>query len=112
MKLIKVGNYSFEWLFNIAKFFLTKSVKTGNGNFSILCHSYRTNRVTDPFSISKRPSESQFCEIYIWQCQKMARKGGKMVIYEFQNFHEIFLTKSVKTGNGNFRVLCNSHRTI
>ena len=34
-------------------FFLTKSVKTGNGNFSILCHSYRTNRVTDPFSISK-----------------------------------------------------------
>ena len=35
----------------------------------------------------------------------MARKGGKMVIYEFQNFHEFFLTKSVKTGNGNFRVM-------
>ena len=41
----------------------------------------------------------------------MARKGGKIVIYELQNFHEFFLTKSVKTGNGNFRVLCHSYRT-
>ena len=32
--------------FTFTSFFLTKSVKTGNGNFSILCHSYRTNRVT------------------------------------------------------------------
>jgi hypothetical protein len=27
----------------LSSFFLTKSVKTGNGNFSILCHSYKTN---------------------------------------------------------------------
>ena len=42
---------------------------------------------------------------------KMARKGGKMVIYESKIFMSFFLTKSVKTGNGNFSVLCHSYRT-
>ena len=31
--------------------------------------------------------------------KKLARKGDKMVIFESQNFHDLFFTKSVKTGN-------------
>ena len=42
--------------------FLTKLVKTGNGNFSLLCHSYRTNWDIETFSTSKWPSGSQWLE--------------------------------------------------
>ena len=38
--------------------------------------------------------------------KKMARKGGKMVIYESKFFTSFFFfTKSVKTGNGNFSTI-------
>ena len=50
MKLIKVGNYSFEWLFTIAvhdendrnifmSFFLQNRKKNGHGNFCVLWHN-------------------------------------------------------------------------
>ena len=49
--------------------FLMYVIGTGKGNICILCHNFWANDNLDPLSISKWPSEPQFCErkAYIWQ---------------------------------------------
>ena len=64
--------------------FLTKSVKTGNGNFSFLCHSYKPIKLqTHSVSQNDRLNLSFVKDTY-GNVKKMARKGGKMGTYESQ----------------------------
>ena len=49
--------------------FSTKLQNTKNENICILCHNLKTNQILDLLSISKWPSELQFCErlTYSWR---------------------------------------------
>ena len=52
----------------------TKLLKARNGKICVLCHNFLTNWDTDPFSTSKWPSKSQFCERYLRRWQKKLLK--------------------------------------
>ena len=44
-------------------------------------------------------------------CDRKSGSGtGKLTDLTAQHFHKFFLTKSLETENGNFRILCHSHR--
>ena len=61
---------------------MTKMQKnnTQNGNICVLCYIFWANYNLDLFSISKWPSDTQFCERYNVDGQKMARNGCKTAI--------------------------------
>ena len=61
-------------------FFFTKSHKNENGNICVLGYNFWANYNLDLFIIFKWPSDTQFCERYNVDGQKMARNGCKTAI--------------------------------
>ena len=71
---------------NTNDFFSTISQKTRNGNICILSHNLWINQGLDLLSTSKWLSEPQSCKIWSYSCQKMARNGLRMAIYNSLSF--------------------------
>ena len=68
----------------LSSFFLTKLVKTGNGNFSILRHSYKPIKVQTCSASQNDCLNLSFVKDTYDNVKIMAKKVGKMVIYESQ----------------------------
>ena len=95
MKLIKLSNHDFKWVFTIVihgklkeidciifmNVFLTKPVKIGNGNICILLP---IKVQTHSASQNDRLNLSLLKDTYDNAKKWLSRRGGKMVIYELQ----------------------------
>ena len=63
--------------------------------FGVLCHNFWTNWDIDMLSISKWPSELQFCKRYPCSWQKMALNSRKMAIYQLKKISNWWIHKKL-----------------